>query len=132
MNQLAWITVKFRLVTASSTSLLASPRGNDTGGLRNETKRNRPTSAAFAAFTRFNCPAASTDSIESPGCCDKVEDTVEITALTPPQAAAIEAASFRSPTYNSAPDDRRASIFSFELDARTSALTGSPRLLHPS
>src|SRR5438552_12151790 len=120
------MTVKFRLVTAFSTALLASPRGAVIPGvLRNETKRNRPTLAALAAFTRFNCPSASTDSIESPGCRDKVEDAVEITAFTPRQAATIESGSFRSPTHNSAPDDRKASIFSFELVARTSAFTGS-------
>src|ERR1019366_10717318 len=124
------MTVKFRLVTAFSTCSLASLRGNDIlGGLRNETKRNRPTLAPFAAFTRFNCPATSTDSIESPGCRVKVEDAVEITAFTPRQAAAIDWGSFRSPTHNSTPDDRRASIFSFELVPRPSAFTWSPRLV---
>src|SRR5690348_13039663 len=67
--------------------------------------------------------------MESPGCLAKVEEAVETTASTPRQAATIDSGSFRSPRHNSAPDDRRTSTFSFELVARTSALTGSPRLI---
>jgi len=97
------------------------------GDLRNETKTNRSTLQLLAAFTRFNCPAASTDSMESPGWRDDVADAVEIIASTPRQAAATESGSFRSPTHNSTPDACRAAILSFELVARTSALTFSAR-----
>src|SRR5580700_6450280 len=96
------------------------------GNLRNETKRNRSTLKLAAIFTKFNCPTASTDSMESPAWRDNVEDAVEITAFTPRQAAAIESGSFRSATHNSTPDDWRAAILSFELVPRTSALTFSP------
>src|ERR1019366_6104511 len=120
--------VKFRLDTASSTWRLASASGNDMPrGRRNETKTNRATLAALAALTRFSCPAASTDSIESPACREKVEDAVEITASTPRHALLREPGSFRSPTHNSAPHDRRVPNFSLALVARTSARTFSPR-----
>src|ERR1019366_4250284 len=120
--------VKFRVAMAFSTASLASPRGQAMAGdLRNETKTNRSTLQLLAAFTRFNCPAASTDSMESPGWRDDVADAVEITASTPRQAAATESGSFRSPMHNSTPHDCRAAILSFELVLRTSALTFSPR-----
>jgi hypothetical protein len=114
---------------ASSTARFASASGYDRPlGRRNETKTNRPMPAARAAFTRFSCPAASTDSIESPACRERVEDAVEITASTPRHALLREPRSFRSPTHNSAPHDRRVSNFSLALVARTSARTLSPRL----
>src|SRR5271157_1126162 len=123
------MVVKFRLVIAFSTASFASPSGEDTArDLRNETKTNRPTLQLFAVFTRFNCPAASTDSMESPAWRDLVEDAVEITAFTPRHVAAIESRSFRSPTRNSTPHECRAAVLSFELVPRTSALTFSPRL----
>src|SRR5689334_5903476 len=113
MNQLAWMTVKFRLSTASSTCSFASARGKDIPGvLRKDTKRKRLTFAFLAAFTRVSCPSASTDCIESPGCLDKVDDAVEITASTPRQAAAIDSASLRSPVHSSAPDARKLSTLS--------------------
>src|SRR5215469_10337877 len=111
MNQLACITVKFNSLTAFSTCSFASNRADDIpGALRNETKRNRFTLASRAALTRFNCPTASTESIESPGCRDNVDDAVEITPSTPRQAAASDCGSFKSPTHNSTPDDCRISI----------------------
>src|SRR5688572_13115719 len=104
INQLAWMIVKFRVAIACSTAALASPSGEGRAGdLRNETKRNLSTLQLFAAFTRFNCPAASTDSIESPGWRESVEDAVEITESTPRQAVASESGFFRSPTHNSTP-----------------------------
>src|ERR1035437_3623715 len=122
------MVVKFRVVIAFSTASFASPSGKDRAGdLRNETNRNRSTLQLFAVFTRFNCPAASTDSMESPAWRDNVEDAVEITAFTPRQAAAIESGSFRSPTHNSTPHVCRVAILSSELVPRTSALTFSPR-----
>src|SRR4051812_7062542 len=125
MNQLACMTVKFRPSMAFSTCSFASLSGDDIPGvLRNDTKTNRFTWASLAAFTRFNCPTASTDWIESPGCRVKVDDAVEITPSTPRQAAATDSGSFRSPRHNSTPIDRRVWTLSFELVARTSALTG--------
>src|ERR1035441_1941249 len=112
---------------ASSTARFASASGYDRPrGRRNETKTNRSMPAALAAFTRFSCPAASTDSIESPACREKVEDAVEITASTPRHALLREPGTFRSPAHNSAPHDRRVSSFSLALVARTSARTFSP------
>src|SRR6516165_3505477 len=129
MNQLACMTVKFNSLMAFSTCSLASDRGDDIpGARRNDTTRNRFALASRAALTRFNCPTASTDSIESPGCRDNVDDAVETTPSTPRQAAAIDCGSFKSPTHNSTPDDRRSSILSLEAVTRTSALTASPRL----
>src|SRR5271163_1830551 len=116
--------VKFMLEIASSTMRFASPKGNEKfGGRRNETKTNRGILAALAALTRFSCPAASTDSIESPACRERVDDAVEITASTRLQAATRDSGSFRSPKHNSTPNDLSASSFSLELVGRTSALT---------
>src|SRR6202048_3340737 len=106
MNQLALMTVKFRLAIACSISRFASPSGEDkSGAWRNETKTKRFTSAALAVFTRFSCPAASTDSIESPGCRESVEDAVEITASTSANKFLMEAKSFKSPTDIFTPHD---------------------------
>src|ERR1039458_6038518 len=122
------MVVKFRVAIAFSTASFASLSGQAMAGdLRNETKTKRPTLQLLAVFPRFNCPAASTDSMESPGWRDNVAEAVEITASTPRHAAASESESFRSPTHNSTPDDWRAAILSRELVPRTSALTFSPR-----
>src|ERR1700730_15271549 len=118
MNQLALMTVKFRLAIACSISRFASPSGEDrSGGCQNETKTNRFTSAALEVFTRFSCPAASTDSIESPGCRESVEDDVEMTASTPVNKFFMDSKSFKSPTHISTPHERRVSTLSGELVA---------------
>src|SRR4029077_972612 len=101
------MTVKFRPLMEFSTCSLALARGPDMAAVvLNETYRNRFTLASFAALDRFILPAASTDSIESPGCRLKVDVAVEIIPSTPRQAAAIESASFRSPKHSSVPHKR--------------------------
>src|ERR1035438_5996232 len=126
MNQLAWIVVKFRALIAFSMCAFASPSGKlRLAGRRNETKINRLTPAAFAASTRFSCPCSSTDSIESPACRDKVDEAVEMIAVTPRQAPASELVSFKSATHRSPPQSFRNDTLSGELVVRTSALTCS-------
>src|ERR1035441_7901899 len=117
------MTVKLKSESAASTRIFASARGNEIpAACRNETKTNRLTALAFAPCTRFNCPASSTDSIESPACREKGEDAVEMTVSTPRQAEMSELESFRSPTHSSTPQRRRASTFSDRSEKHTSEL----------
>ena len=121
--------MKFMSAIAFSTCAFASATGKEIPDeRRNDTKTNRRTAALFAASTRCNCPDSSTDSIESPGCRDKVEDAVEITASASRHATASDAGSLRSPTQSSTPHLRRFHLLARASQAdQSSYLFASPR-----